>query len=71
MQRNMRDVIKRMNDSSAILDSDATPSHGNSTNTFGTSPGNVGLKKSIGNMINYDITKESNVKFTEGKRDQL
>ena len=67
MQRNMRDVIKRMNDSSAILDSDATPSHGNSTNTFGASPGNVvGLNEIVGNVINDDMAKESNVEFTEG-----
>ena len=68
MQRNMRDVIKRMNDSIAILDSDATPSHGNSTNTFGASRGNVGLNESIGNVINDDMAKESNVEFTEGSK---
>ena len=68
MQRDMRDVIKRMNDSAAILDSDAMPSHGNSTNTFGTSPGNVGLNESIGNLINDDMVKESNVEFTEGTK---
>ena len=68
MQRNMRDVIKRMNDSAAILDSVATLSHGNSTNTFGTSTGNMGLNESTGNMINYDLAKESNVEFTEGMK---
>ena len=68
MQRNMRDVIKRMNDSATILDSDVTPSNGNSTNTFGASPGNVGLNESIGNVINDDMAKESNVEFTEGIR---
>ena len=68
MQRNMRDVIKRMNDSVAILDSDVTPSHGNSTNTFGASRGNVGLNESIGNVINDDMAKESNVEFTEGSK---
>ena len=68
MQRNMRYVIKRMNDSAAILDSDATPSHGNSTNTFGASPGNVGLNESIGNVINDDMAKESNMEFTEGMK---
>ena len=63
MQRNMRDVIKRMNDSAA------TPSHGNSINTFGASPGNVvGLNESVGNVINDDMAKESNVEFTEGMK---
>ena len=65
----MRDVIKRMNDSAAILDSNATPSHGNSKNTFGTSPGNVvGINESVGNVINDNMAKESNVEFTEGMK---
>ena len=63
MQSNMRDVTKTMNDSAAILDSDATPSHGNSTNTFGASPGNVvGLNesvKTVENVINDDMAKKS------------
>ena len=70
MQRNMRDVIDRMDDSAAILDLDATPSHGNSINTFGASQGNaVGLNervKNVDNVINDDMAKESIVD-TEGK----
>ena len=50
------------------LESDATLSHGNSTNTLGASPENVGLNESIGNMINDDKAKESNVEFTEGMK---
>ena len=65
----MRDVIKRMNDSAAVLDSDATPTHGNSTNTFGASPGNVVcLNESVGKVINDNMAKESNVEFTEGMK---
>ena len=67
--KGMRGVLKRMNDSAAILGSDATPSHGNSTNTLSASPGNVvGLNESIGNVINDDMAKESNVEFTEGMK---
>ena len=59
----MRDVIKRMNDAAAILDLDAMPSHGNSTNTFDASPGNVVVQnervKTVDNVINNGMAKES------------
>ena len=71
MQKNMRDVIKRMNGSAAILNSSVTPSHGKSTSSFGASPGNVvGLNenvKTVDKVNNDDMVKESIVD-TEGKK---